>query len=128
MCNLGWIGDNCDQGICPQNCSSHGGCVTSSDPPKCDCNFPYLGDDCSQVETAAVPSSKTKSLSSKLPDYRIITGAVLGVAVIGIIVVALIIAKKRRERRIRLTTLSTPHTEGRTSITLSNYTESSTNN
>jgi len=97
-CQEGWIGSNCEQGVCPNDCSAHGGCILTSEPPQCNCTAPYTGQDCSTDESAQKQAIPKKS-STSLTDYRYVTGIVVGVAIIATVIILLIMVKRRRDRR-----------------------------
>ncbi|XP_054290142.1 attractin-like protein 1 [Macrosteles quadrilineatus] len=47
-CDAMWMGEACDQEICPNNCSYSNG-VCNREAHRCDCEDKYKGEDCSQV-------------------------------------------------------------------------------
>jgi len=98
-CSVGWIGDTCEQAQCPNDCSNHGTCVDTTDPPLCNCDYSWSADDCSQGD-ANLDSTK-QSNQFQVEVYSSIAVVVVVVA----IVTGAIILYRRKRRREFLTAL-----------------------
>ena len=56
-CKPGYIGNDCSQKLCPNNCSANGFCDTKTGI--CNCSLKYKGDDCGVSSGVGVFSGKT---------------------------------------------------------------------
>jgi len=69
-CPSGWTGGNCDIPECPvggpqgTECSGRGYCSTLLDPPYCDCDSPYIGPACEQIDCPGTPDCKGRGSCS----------------------------------------------------------------